>query len=135
MAKPHPVVHFEMPAKDKKRVTDFYSQAFGWNMVQMGADMGNYIVAQTAETDEQGMVKTPGTINGGFFDYKDDDLNRSPHLVISVEDIDDSIQAVTNAGGKIEGEKMTIPGIGIYVSFRDTENNIVGILQATSGNE
>lgn len=129
MSKQNPVVHFEMPAKDKKRVADFYTKALGWNMVQMGADMGNYIVAQTAETDEQGMVKTPGTINGGFFDYKDNDLNRAPHLVISVDDIDESIQAIQDAGGKIEGEKMKIPGIGMYVSFRDTEDNVVGILQ------
>lgn len=129
MSKQNPVVHFEMPAKDKKRVADFYTKAFGWNMVQMGAEMGNYIVAQTAETDEQGMVKTPGTINGGFFDYKDNDLNRAPHLVISVDDIDESIQAIQDAGGKIEGEKMKIPGIGMYVSFRDTEDNVVGILQ------
>lgn len=134
MAKSHPVVHFEMPAKDKKRVSDFYTKAFGWNMVQMGPDMGNYIVAQTSETDEKGMVKTPGTINGGFFDYKDNDLNRAPHLVIAVDDLDESIKAVTDAGGKIEGEKMEIPGIGMYVSFRDSEDNVVGMLQPAPRN-
>src|SRR6185312_1305352 len=125
----NPVVHFEMPAKDKKRVSDFYSKAFGWNMVQTGPDMGNYIVAQTAETDEKSMVKTPGTIDGGFFDYKDDDLNRAPHIIISVDNLDESIKAVEEAGGKIAGEKMDIPGIGMYVSFIDTEGNVVGILQ------
>ena len=62
----NPVVHFEMPAKDKKRVSDFYSKVFGWQMQQMGAEMGNYLLAQTADTDEKGMVKTPGAINGGF---------------------------------------------------------------------
>ncbi len=127
----NPVVHFEMPAKDKKRVADFYTQAFGWNMVQMGPDMANYIVAQTSETDDQGMVKTPGTINGGFFDYKDDDLNRAPHLVISVDNLDESIKAVEAAGGEMAGEKMNIPGIGWYISFYDSEHNIVGMLQAT----
>ena len=66
----NPVVHFEMPAKDKKRVTDFYTKAFGWKMVQTGPEMGNYIVAQTTETDQNNMVQTPGNINGGFFDYK-----------------------------------------------------------------
>ena len=100
-------------------------------MMHMGPDMGNYIVAQTTETDQQGMVKTPGAINGGFFDYKDDDLNRAPHLVISVDDLDESIKAVEEAGGKAEGEKMNIPGVGIYVSFRDSEDNVVGMLQAS----
>ena len=127
--KSSPVVHFEMPAKDRKRVCEFYTKTFGWNMKQMGADMGNYVLAGTTETDENNMVKTPGTINGGFFDYKDDELNRVPHLVISVDDLKESIKAVTKSGGKIMGEQTDIPGIGLYVSFRDTEDNIVGMLQ------
>ena len=123
------VVHFEMPAKDKKRVADFYSKVFGWNMQQMGDDMSKYLIAQTTETDEQGMVKTPGTINGGFFDYGDDKENSTPHLVIAVEDINKSIENVKSSGGEIHGEVMDIPGVGKYVSFRDTEDNVVGILQ------
>src|SRR5574337_564541 len=102
MAKPNPVVHFEMPAKDKKRVAEFYSKVFGWNMMQLGPDMGNYVLAQTTETDEKRMPKNPGAINGGFFEYKDDDFNRAPHLVISVDNLDESIKTVEKAGGKVE---------------------------------
>ncbi len=124
------VVHFEMPAKDKKRTAEFYSKVFGWNMRQLGDDMGNYLIAQTAETDEKNMMnKTPGTINGGFFDYKDEEGFNIPHLVISVENLDKTIRDVKATGGKILGEKMNIPGIGMYVSFKDTEGNIVGMLQ------
>jgi predicted enzyme related to lactoylglutathione lyase len=65
--KSSPVVHFEMPAKDRKRVADFYSKVFGWKMNQLGPEMGNYLIAETTETDENRMVKTPGTINGGFW--------------------------------------------------------------------
>lgn len=129
MAKPNPVVHFEMPAKDKKRVADFYSKVFGWNVQQLGPDMGNYVLAETAETGENRMPKKAGAINGGFFEYKDDDFNRGPHLVISVDNLDESIKAVEDAGGKIEGEKMDIPNVGAYISFRDSEDNIVGMLQ------
>lgn len=127
--KANPVVHFEMPAKDKKRVADFYSKVFNWGMKQFGPEMGNYLTAATAETDTNNMVLTPGTINGGFFDYKDDELNRVPHLVIAVDDLAASIQAVTAGGGKIVGEQMDIPGIGKYASFYDTEDNLVGMLQ------
>ncbi len=134
MARPSPVVHFEMPAKDKKRVSDFYSKAFGWNMMQLGSDMDNYVMAQTTETGENMMPKTPGSINGGFFDYKDDDFNRAPHLVISVDNLDESIEKVKEAGGKIKGEKMDIPGVGMYVSFRDSEDNVVGMLQPSRKN-
>ncbi|HEX8966109.1 MAG TPA: VOC family protein [Patescibacteria group bacterium] len=125
-----PVVHFEMPAKDKKRVSEFYSKVFGWNMQQLGPEMGSYILAQTAETDEKTMmIKQPGAINGGFFEYKDDELNRVPHLVIAVDDLDKSIKKVEEAGGKIDTKKMEIQGIGMYVSIKDSEGNIIGMLQ------
>jgi len=32
MKKMNPVVHFEMPAKDRARVSEFYTKAFGWKM-------------------------------------------------------------------------------------------------------
>jgi uncharacterized protein len=62
----NPVVHFEMGYFDGDRMKRFYESAFGWKMNQLGAEMGNYVVAHTAETDEQGMVKTTGTIMGAF---------------------------------------------------------------------
>jgi predicted enzyme related to lactoylglutathione lyase len=36
---------------------------------------------------------------------------------------------VSEAGGKLLGEPMEIPGIGLYLSFIDTENNRVSMLQ------
>lgn len=124
-----PVVHFEMPAKDKKRVASFYSKVFGWDMKQMGPEMGNYLLAQTADTDEKGMIKTPGSINGGFFDYKDEDGYNAPHLVLSVDDLNQAMEDIKSAGGQVTGEIMDIPNVGKYVSFKDTEGNNVGILQ------
>lgn len=132
MAKRDPVVHFEMPAKNKKRVSDFYAKVFNWEMQQTGAETGNYVVAHTTETDENQMVKTPGNINGGFFDYKDEEGYNSPHVVISVGDLDKSIADVKAAGGEVKGEPMDIPGIGKYASFKDTEGNCVGMLQPAS---
>ena len=32
----NPVVHFEMPAKDKNRMRNFYETAFGWQTEQLG---------------------------------------------------------------------------------------------------
>jgi uncharacterized protein len=126
--KPNPVVHFEMPYTDAQRVSDFYTKAFGWNMHKLGSDMGDYVLAGTTETDEQMMIKTPGNINGGF--YKPDDKNPAvPSVVISVENLQESMKKVTETGGKILGEPVTIPGIGDYVSFTDTEGNRVGMLQ------
>ena len=123
----NPVVHFEMPADDTKRVADFYSTVFGWKMTQLGAEMGNYLLAGTTETDENNMVKTPGTINGGF--YEKGQAGSSTHVVISVPDIRAHMEIVKKAGGTVEGEPVDIPGIGTYVMFHDTEGNRVGMLQ------
>jgi predicted enzyme related to lactoylglutathione lyase len=126
--KPDPVVHFEMPYQDHQRVMDFYSKAFGWHMQKLDSDMDDYVLAGTTEVDENKMIKTPGNINGGF--YKPDDANPAvPSVVISVENIQDAIKKVRDAGGKTLDEPMEIPGIGQYVAFTDTEGNRVGMLQ------
>ncbi len=118
-----------MPYEDKGRVSKFYDEAFGWGMQQTGPEMGDYVVAHTAETDDKNMVKTTGAINGGFFPKKPDWPAQHPSVVIAVEDIKAAMEKVTTAGGKVEGEPMEIPGIGQYVSFFDTEGNRVSLLQ------
>jgi predicted enzyme related to lactoylglutathione lyase len=127
--KQSPVVHFEMPAKDNARVAKFYTEAFGWQMNQLGPEMGNYLLAGTTPVDENKMALNPGAINGGFFEWKDEDGMNSPHIVIQVDNLDESIEAVKKSGGTITSGKMPIPGIGTYVSIKDTEGNHIGMLQ------
>jgi predicted enzyme related to lactoylglutathione lyase len=124
----NPVVHFEMPYDDRSRMAKFYESAFGWQMQMMGEDMGNYVVATTTESGESG-PKRPGAINGGFFPKKPDWPAQHPSVVIAVDDIRSAMKGVTDAGGKVLGEPMEIPGVGQYVSFFDTEGNRVSMLQ------
>ena len=126
--KSNPVVHFEMLYNDSTRVTKFYSEAFGWNMQGTGREMSDYIVAHTSETDENRMVKVPGTINGGFFKASEAH-GAGTSVVISVDDIKAAMKSVTDAGGTIAVEPMEIPGIGHWVVFTDTEGNRASILQ------
>ena len=127
-----PVVHFEMPYEDRERMKKFYQSVFGWKMQQMGSEMGGYVVAQTAETDDKGMIKKPGAINGGFF-AKDPKkpMSQYPCLVIGVQDIKASMKAINEAGGQASGEPMEIPGYGLYLTFSDTEGNLVSMMQGT----
>lgn len=122
------VVHFEMPYDNRERVAKFYESAFGWQTQMLGEDMGNYVLATTTETDENGPTK-PGSINGGFFQKKPDWPMQYPSVVIAVDDIKEAIKKVTASGGKVLDEPMEIPGVGQYVSFVDTEDNRVGMLQ------
>ena len=125
----NPVVHFEMPAEDRKRMADFYTKVFGWKTQQLGEDMGNYVLATTTDSDENGNPKKPGAINGGFFQKTDDKPAQYPSIVIAVEDIRQQMMKVEKSGGKVLGEPMEIPGVGLYVSFFDTEGNRVGMIQ------
>ena len=124
----NPVVHFEMPAENRQRMADFYTKSFGWKTQMLGKDMGNYVVATTTESDDNG-PKKPGAINGGFFTKTDEMPAQYPSVVVSVDDIKKSMKKVTEAGGKVLGEPMEIPGIRQYVSFFDTEGNRVSMLQ------
>ncbi|MBS1771230.1 MAG: VOC family protein [Bacteroidetes bacterium] len=138
----NPVVHFEMGYFDGARMKKFYENAFGWGLQQMGPEMGNYILAQTADTDANGMVQTPGTINGGFYQKVENPLSHAPSVVISVPDIKAAMAAVEANGGTILGamdesgqpsmEPMMIPGVGLWISFQDTENNRVSLMQPIS---
>lgn len=126
----NPVVHFEMPYEDANRVSKFYNDVFGWGMQLIpGDEMGNYITAQTAETDENRMVKRTGAINGGFFPKKKDFPAQVPSVVIAVKDIQAAMNNVAKAGGKVSGDPVEIPGIGKYVSIMDSEGNRVSLLQ------
>ena len=124
----NPVVHFEMPYDNRERMAAFYQAAFGWQTHPLGEEMGNYVLAHTTETVD-GMVRTPGTINGGFYERKPDWPAQHPSVVIAVDDIRAAMQQVTAAGGTVLGEPMEIPGVGPYVSFYDTEGNRVSLLQ------
>jgi predicted enzyme related to lactoylglutathione lyase len=128
MSKMNPVVHFEMPATDRKRMADFYTKAFGWQAQMLGEEMGNYVTVATTELDENGRPKNPGAINGGFYPKQPDGPN-VPSIVIAVDDIHESIKKVKDAGGQVLGDPMPIPGIGQFVAFIDTEGNRVSILQ------
>ncbi len=128
----NPVVHFEMPAKDRARMAKFYSGVFGWKTQLLGPEMGNYVTVQTAETEGNGPPKEPGAINGGFFERTSADQGTS--VVISVGNLRDAMKKVAAAGGKVlggqkPGEPDDIPGVGLYSAFIDTEGNRVGMLQ------
>jgi hypothetical protein len=124
----NPVVHFEMPAEDRKRMAEFYTKVFGWKTQLLGEDMGNYVLATTTESNEKGPIK-PGAINGGFFPKSDNNPAQYPSVVIQVDDIKKQMKKVEESGGKVLGQPMDIPGVGSYVSFLDTEGNRVSMLQ------
>lgn len=124
------VVHFEMAYEDPKRVSEFYSKVFGWDMNVLGAEMGKYILAGTVDVDEKMMPKEAGAINGGFYEKSQvPPTNQPVHVVVSVDNLEEALKKAEKAGAKITSQPMDIQGIGKYASIVDTEGNNLGVLQ------
>lgn len=128
MKKMNPVVHFEMQAEDRTRMAGFYTKVFGWKTQMLGPEMGDYVLVTTSDVDENGRPKDAGMINGGFYPKREGSAPH-PSVVIAVEDIKESMKDIEKAGGIMLGEPVEIPGIGLFVSFTDTEKNRVSIIQ------
>ncbi|MBI2798624.1 VOC family protein [Candidatus Saccharibacteria bacterium] len=128
-----------MGYKDQDRMIKFYESAFGWETQKFGPEMGNYVVAHTTKTDKDGMVQTKGAINGGFYAKTNNPLSQAPSVVLAVEDAKAAVKAIELAGGKVLGsigqdgkytlEPQAIPGVGLWISAIDTEDNRFSILQ------
>jgi len=122
---PNRIVHFEIEASDQQRAKNFYAQAFGWDMQQMGEEMSNYVVIVTGDPKE------PGGINGGLYGTQPGaakELNAFS-CVVGVDNIDQAMAKVKSAGGQLMGDKMDIPTVGTFVRCKDTEGNIFTMLQ------
>lgn len=123
---PNRIVHFEIEAADLGRARNFYAQAFGWGMEQMGEEMGNYIVVTTGDPKE------PGGINGGIYATPPGASGKEINAfscVVGVDNIDQAMDKVKSAGGELFGDKMDIPNIGTFIRCKDTEGNFFTMLQ------
>jgi len=123
------IVHFEIPADNTKRASEFYNKAFGWTLNAMPEF--DYIMIGTTESDENGMPKNPGSINGGMAKRG----GPVEHIVvtIAVDDIDKALQNVEKLGGKRMVGKTPIGEMGFTAYFKDTEGNTVGLFQNAGG--
>ena len=117
------VVHFEIPADDVARAKDFYSSIFGWQLQDM-PEM-DYTIVQTTAVDENQMPTAPGAINGGLMRRSQD--TPSPVLTIDVESVDQALEQVEAAGGKVVRPRTEIPGMGAFAYFTDPEGNTLGL--------
>ena len=108
----NPVVHFEMPYTDGKRVSEFYQKAFGWNMIAFPG-MGDYITAETAASKD-GRPAEVGAINGGLYPQSSAPDSREPSVVVAVEDIAKAMQDVVAAGGKCSRIHLPMYRVWVY---------------------
>jgi predicted enzyme related to lactoylglutathione lyase len=110
------VIHFEIPSIDPEKSKQFYAKAFGWTFNKFGD--APYWLASTGPEGKPG-------INGAIMqrNHPQQPFTNS----ISVDNIDEAIFKVQNAGGKIVVKKTAFPGVGWSAYFMDPDNHIFGL--------
>jgi predicted enzyme related to lactoylglutathione lyase len=113
------VIHFEISADNPDRAVKFYQDVFEWEIIKWDGPV-DYWLTTTGDENQPG-------INGAIknrVDPKQATIN-----TIDVPSVDDFIEKILNAGGKVIMPKMEIPGVGFHAYCQDTEGNIFGIME------
>jgi len=110
----HHIVHVEFSAEDREAAGKFFSELFGWEIVQM-PEM-NYA---TFDSGDQ--------VGGGFNPVTDTNPAGTVMVYIGTNDIDASLAKAESLGAKIVTPKTEIPNTGWFGFFSDPTGNLVGL--------
>ena len=116
------VVLFEIPVSNVKKAKAFYEEVFDWK-VDLWGDEG--AMAYTTAVDKDQNPIELGGINGGFYLRKSKDDH--PSFGVETGSIDETLKAITQAGGKIVTPKHPIGEWGFMADFADPEGNEIAL--------
>ncbi len=124
------VVHFEIYVDDADRAKKFYSEVFGWEFTDWSGVTGTpYWGVMTAP-----MGSTEPGINGGMMQRKGPAPTGDIAVIgyactVQVENIDEVISKIENAGGTLALPKYALGDMAYQAYYKDTEGNIFGVHQ------
>ena len=111
---PSPVMHFEIHGKDAKKIQDFYSTLFGWNI-----DSNNPMA--------YGMVPGgDGGIGGGVTASDDAPMVT---VYVQVDDLAAALKKAEGLGATTVVPPMDVPGGPSIAQFKDPDGNVVGLVK------
>ena len=115
--KGHEIVHVEFAAKDRKALSKFYADVFGW---------------ETEDIDQMDYTtfKSGDGLGGGFNPVNETTPMGTTTVYIATDDVTASLKAVERAGGSILVPESDIPNMGKFGLFRDPQGNMVGLYKA-----
>lgn len=111
-----PVVHWEFWSKDPAAVSEFYAEAFGWD-IQFVPEMQYHLV----------QTENDAGIDGGIMQPEEGPWPGNMALYIRVEDLEASRDKILAAGGQVVVEAQEVPGMGSFCLFADPEGRVLGI--------
>ena len=114
------VTHFEFPVDEPDRAVKFYTDVFGWKLEKWEGPEDYWLIT-TGTQDEPG-------INGAL--TRRSELAASTVNTVDVSSVDESVEKVLAAGGKVIVPKIAVPGVGYQAYCQDTEGNVFGMMQS-----
>lgn len=112
------VEHFEIPADDVGRASAFYRDVFDFTY--------------EAWDDEMGMIRSAsGEGIGGDIHLRSGVAH--PTIVITVDSIEQTLEAVKAHGGEQVGEIENLDANSRYAYVKDSEGNLIGVYDSTAG--
>ena len=117
------VIHFEIPVDDTEESIAFYHQIFGWESKPLNESAGTLVTGPSTELGVDGYFFKKSTVPADY-----------ARIIIAVEvdNLEDHIERVKANGGEMLFGPIDYAGRGLMAYFRDTEGNIVGMLQSNT---
>jgi predicted enzyme related to lactoylglutathione lyase len=120
------VVHFEVHAEDPERAMRFYRELLGWQFTKWEGPQEYWLI-------KTGPESAPG-IDGGLLRRRgggpvDGAAVNAYVCTADTTNLDQALAAVGSLGGSIALPKMAVPGIVRLGYAKDTEGNILGLMQ------
>jgi predicted enzyme related to lactoylglutathione lyase len=112
------VVHFEFYVDDPEQAVKFYQEVFGWKIAKWEGPVDYWLVT----TGEEGQPGIDGAIarrtNGA-----------TTYNIIDVPSVDEFIEKIVNAGGKVVMPKQAVPGVGYSAYCADAGGFVFGLIE------
>ncbi len=120
------ICHFEIHAEQPERAIKFYSDCFGWKFNKWPGEWDYWLIT-TGPQDQPG-------IDGGLIMRHgagplEGQAVNSFVCTMDVANLDEQLTQVVAAGATIALPKMPVPGVGWLAYIKDTEGNILGLMQ------
>ena len=122
-------MYFDIPASDTGRAISFYSKLFGWNFVHGGGGRDYWTITQ-ASTDGVEVIAGLAPRIGSYPGKPE--LNGFINAYVCyfpVTDIDGTLRTVGELGGMTFMQKHHVKGLGWRALAKDTEGNVLGLIQ------
>ncbi|HLY26000.1 MAG TPA: VOC family protein [Aggregatilineales bacterium] len=110
------ITYLEIPATDREKAANFYSELFGWGIEHFGPPM-NYT------TFTLGNEK----LWGGFPNVDDTMKVDDVLIYIGSDDIGADLKEIVKKGGKVLRDETEVPGYGSFAFFTDPTGNRIGL--------